>query len=189
VGIWELFYPLFQLTRPPRLESIKMWTWWSTANLAAGLLFDAVIFFLCGPNGLLYLLGSFFFAVGFHPVRARWIQEHYTLDPEQETFSYYGPLNFLALNVGYHNEHHDFPSIPWNRLPELKALAPEFYDNLKFHRSWTRLWLQFLFDPRYMLFRRVERVGAGKLGARNGAGIEGLGTAVSETDALPGVSA
>jgi sphingolipid delta-4 desaturase len=161
--LWELLFPFFQLTRPPRLQSIKMWSWWSTANVAAALLFDAAILFLCGPNGLLYLLGSFFFAIGLHPLGARWVQEHYTLDPQQETFSYYGPLNFLALNVGYHNEHHDFPSIPWNRLPKLKALAPEFYDNLKYHRSWTRLWLQFLFDPRFTLFRRVERVGAGKV--------------------------
>jgi sphingolipid delta-4 desaturase len=108
----------------------------------------------------LYLLASFCFSIGFHPLGARWIQEHYTLDPSQETFSYYGPLNFLALNVGYHNEHHDFPCIPWSRLPQLKAMAPEFYDSLRCHRSWTRLWLQFLFDRRYDLFDRVERARA-----------------------------
>ncbi len=156
-AIWQLFFPVFQLTRPPRLRSIRMWSWWSAANVAAGLAFDAAIYLLCGANGLLYLFGSFVFAVGFHPLGARWIQEHYTLDPKQETFSYYGSLNFLALNVGYHNEHHDFPSVPWIRLPKLKALAPEFYENLEAHRSWVRLWLRFLFDPRYTLFGRVER--------------------------------
>jgi len=36
-------------------------------------------------------------------------------------------------------------------------MAPEFYDNLKFHPSWTRLLFQFIFDPRYTLFSRIER--------------------------------
>ena len=58
---------------------------------------------------------------------------------EQETSSYYGPLNVVALNVGHHNEHHDFPSVPWNRLPAIRRAVPEVYDALSSHRSWTRL--------------------------------------------------
>jgi len=97
------------------------------------------------------------FSIGLHPVGARWIQEHYTYDFDQETFSYYGPINLVALNMGYHNEHHDLPSIPWNNLPKLRAIAPEFYNNLKYHSSWSRLLFQFIFDRRYSLYSRVER--------------------------------
>lgn len=162
-AIWLLFFPVFQITRPPRLKAIKMWSKWSWFNLIAAVTYDVLIIWLCGWNGMIYLWASFFFSIGLHLVGARWIQEHYTTTPEQETASYYGPLNFIALNVGYHNEHHDFPSIPWNNLPKLKALAPEFYDNLQSHTSWTKLLFKFLFDRNYSLFSRVERVEHGKV--------------------------
>jgi fatty acid desaturase len=50
------------------------------------------------------------------------------------------------------------PSIPWNNLPKLRAMAPEFYSNLKYHSSWSRLLFQFVFDRRYSLYSRVERI-------------------------------
>ena len=154
---WLLLFPIFQVTRPPRLKAIAMWNVWTVVNVCAALAYGLAIYLVCGWVGLFYLGCSFFFSVGLHPVGARWVQEHYTLDPDQETFSYYGPINRVALNVGYHNEHHDFPSISWNNLPKLRALAPEFYDSLRSHSSWTRLLLQFIFDRRYTLFSRVER--------------------------------
>jgi sphingolipid delta-4 desaturase len=155
--IWLLLFPIFQMTRPPRLRAIAMWNGWTVTNVICAVFFDLAVFQVAGWSGILYLLCSAFFAIGLHPVGARWVQEHYTLDPVQETFSYYGPINLVALNVGYHNEHHDFPSIAWNNLPKLRALAPEFYDTLRYHTSWSRLLVQFLFDPRYTLFSRVER--------------------------------
>jgi sphingolipid delta-4 desaturase len=94
-------------------------------------------------------------------VGARWIQEHYLVAPPQETYSYYGIVNRINLNIGYHNEHHDFPSIPWNRLPALKKLAPEWYDNLVAHTSYTRLLWKFLTDPTLTLFSRIVHSGRG----------------------------
>jgi len=74
-----------------------------------------------------YLLASTLCAGSIHPCAAHFIAEHYVFskagDKENapvETYSYYGPLNSLCFNVGYHNEHHDFPFIPWTRLPKLK---------------------------------------------------------------------
>ncbi|MGO9135952.1 MAG: fatty acid desaturase, partial [Methylovirgula sp.] len=54
----------------------------------------------------------------------------------------------------------DFPEIPWTRLPALKKMAPEFYDDLKTHKSWTKLFFSFIFDPRYTLYSRVDRSAA-----------------------------
>ena len=157
-ALWLLLFPFFQLTRPPRLKAITMWSRWSFVNFLAAAAYDAALIYSCGWPGLLYLAFSFLLSIGLHPVGARWIQEHYTYDSSQETFSYYGPINLIALNVGYHNEHHDFPSIPWNRLPTLRVLAPESYETLKYHTSWSRLLVDFIFDKRYSLFSRVERM-------------------------------
>ena len=117
-AIWLALFPIFQLTRPPRLKAITMRDRWFVVNLVCAALYDVAVIYFFGWAGFLYLVFSFFFSVGLHPVGARWIQEHYTNDPEQETYSYYGPINRVCLNMGYHNEHHDFPSIPWNNLAE-----------------------------------------------------------------------
>jgi sphingolipid delta-4 desaturase len=59
--------------------------------------------------------------------------------------------------VGYHNEHHDFPNIPWTRLPELRRIAAEFYDPLVQTESWFGTSMKFLFDPNVGLYSRTRR--------------------------------
>jgi len=156
--IWMFFFIIVEgILRPARVKKVMLYEPWALANAAAGLFVAVLVAWLWGWASLVYLVLSLVFAVGLHPLGARWIQEHYVFKADQETYSYYGPLNRVSLNVGHHNEHHDFMVVPWNRLPKVRALAPEYYNTLHFHRSWTKLWLRFLFDPKVTLFDRVVR--------------------------------
>lgn len=157
-AIWLLLYPFFQAIRTIRCMELAVFDRWVILNIVCQLSFDAAIVYFWGWPALAYMGLSFLFSVGFHPLGARWIQEHYlVLDKNQETFSYYGPLNGINMNVGYHNEHHDMPSVPWNNLPKLKAMAPEFYDDLKYHTSFVKLFFTFLFAQEIGLYSRIAR--------------------------------
>jgi sphingolipid 4-desaturase/C4-monooxygenase len=159
---WEILFPVFQSLRTIRLTrdgKVDFFNAGVALNWILVFGFDALVWYVAGPVAVLYLFLGFVFSIGPHPVGARWIQEHFIVQPPQETYSYYGPLNVPALNVGYHNEHHDFPSVPWNNLPKLKALAPEMYEPLYAHKSWTGLWVKWLTDPTLSLFSRVTRDG------------------------------
>jgi len=113
------------------------------------------------PNYVLYLITSTFFAGMLHPMAGHFISEHYMRifhpTSDQETFSYYGPLNFFAWNVGLHNEHHDFPNIPWTRLPLLRKIAPEFYEPLVKVDSWPGTIYRFITNPSVTLYSRMKR--------------------------------
>ena len=159
-SVWLLFHALFYAARPLRLKGINFFTVWTFINVIAVVGTDVLVVTMLGWKAFAYLLASTLFSLGLHPLGARWIQEHFVFASPQETYSYYGPLNVPALNVGYHNEHHDFPSIPWNRLPKIRAMAPEWYDTLMYHTSWPGLLFKFLKDPEIDLFSRVERPSA-----------------------------
>ncbi len=152
---WLFFFSLSQAFRPIKVKFYKPINSWTVSNVIIQLGINALIYFLIGPMALLYLALSTLFALGLHPLGGRWIQEHYITEEGQETYSYYGPLNKLTFNMGYHNEHHDFMHIPWVNLPKLKAMAPEYYDTLKSYDSWTRIMLRFIFDKNLNSFSRI----------------------------------
>jgi len=185
-AIWFLLFPIWQPLRLRTLD-VDFLDRWTAANILVQISFLAAMTAATGSwIPLVYFLLSGTFAVGLHPVGARWIQEHYIL-PEvadttrQETYSYYGPMNRLAFNVGFHNEHHDVMMVPWSRLPQVKAMAPEFYDSLVSHQSWTRLLFRFLFDRRMTLRSRVIR--HRKQGMR-GKSAAAVGIAAANTETL-----
>lgn len=155
-ALWLFLFPIIEMIRPLRIQRpfVDPWILWNVTAIAVT---NAGVWWFCGWAGLAYLVLSTFFGVGFHVVGARWIQEHYTFVPGQETYSYYGPLNRVAFNIGYHNEHHDLVRVPWVHLPKVRALAPEFYEHLYAHRSWLRVLQRFFFDPSLTLYSRITR--------------------------------
>jgi sphingolipid delta-4 desaturase len=168
-AMWLLFYPVFQGLRPFRLtKEMKIVDGWTLVNWVVEIAFVGAVAYFLGGYAIIYLLLSFFFSVGLHPLGARWVQEHFLTHGEQETKSYYGRLNLVNLNVGYHNEHHDFPSVPWNKLPQVKAIAGGHYENLGYHTSYTKLLFQFLFNREISVYSRTARDNRGKSSQSDG---------------------
>jgi sphingolipid 4-desaturase/C4-monooxygenase len=93
------FQILFYALRPGFVRT-QTPTRWHAINIAVQLAFDYVFYRFAGIKPLIYLLMSSFFAGSLHPCAGHFIAEHYLWDGlEQETYSYYGPLNVLAYNV------------------------------------------------------------------------------------------
>jgi sphingolipid delta-4 desaturase len=157
-AFWLLTFVLIEgILRPSSVRAVNVLDRWGIFNLTLEIIFCAALVMTLGWTAMIYLWVSTLFSVGLHPLGARWIQEHFIFAAGQETYSYYGILNIPALNVGYHNEHHDLMLVPWSKLPQVKKLAPEFYDNLYFHRSWTALLFKFLFWDSQGMTTRITR--------------------------------
>jgi sphingolipid delta-4 desaturase len=110
-----------------------------------------------GAWGLGFLTISVFFSLSLHPVAAHFVHEHYVFHPGQETYSYYGPLNRMTFNVGYHVEHHDFMNIPGSRLPELHRRLARIYRPMASHSSWTALLIEFIWRTDVGVQSRIVR--------------------------------
>jgi sphingolipid delta-4 desaturase len=155
-GIWLFGQGLAYALRPLFVHP-KRPDRWEIANFLVQLAFDVCIFELWGLKALIYLPLSSLIVMGLHPVAGHYISEHYVFRPGQETYSYYGPLNKLTFNVGYHNEHHDFPYIPGSRLERLRRMAPEYYAGLMHHTSWFKTLWQFVSRRDIGGYSRVKR--------------------------------
>ncbi|RDW60858.1 sphingolipid delta4-desaturase [Coleophoma cylindrospora] len=172
------FQILFYALRPMMVYKVPF-TGIHFFNIAVQVLFDIALVKFASGKALGYLIFSSFLAGSLHPCAGHFIAEHYVFErqplkakdpasmlPVPETFSYYGPLNWFTYNVGLHNEHHDFPAVPWTRLPQLNQIAKEFYDELPRHESWIYVIWQFVMDKEVGMTCRVKRKEGGrKVGA------------------------
>ena len=177
--LWVLLQPFFYSFRPFFVYP-KPIDFFEVINALVQLAFDVFIGMTLGWHLVVYMIFSTFIGMGYHPLAGHFISEHYIMFPQSEkrknekgelvafspedghflipeTCSYYGPLNWIAFNVGYHVEHHDFPSIPATLLPKVRQIAPEFYNNLYHHTSWVKVIYQFIFDPKVGPYARVKR--------------------------------
>ncbi len=155
--IWVSFFAIVQAVRPSRMKHVRLFDGWTIANVVVQVVAMTVLVTWAGAAPLKYLVTATIFAIGLHPLGGRWIQEHFAFAPGQETYSYYGVLNKVAFNVGYHVEHHDLITIPWSRLPDIRRIAPEFYEGMHSYQSWTGLLLRFILDRHLSLYNYIVR--------------------------------
>lgn len=154
-AVWLTFQLAAYALRPVITRAPKV-TAWLALNFGVQVVFNLLMVSVVGARAVAFLALSTLFAGGLHPCAGHFLSEHYGSDG-QETYSYYGALNALTWNVGYHVEHHDFPRVPWSRLRALHGEAREFYDGLESHHSWTKNAVAFVCDARRGLDDRVRR--------------------------------
>ncbi|HLY06470.1 MAG TPA: fatty acid desaturase [Rhizomicrobium sp.] len=155
---WLLLLPVsYGLVHPLNVRARMPVDRWFALNAALCAFGWAGVLAFIGWPGALYLLLSTYFATGPHPAGAHILQEHVAFDGGNGMASYYGPINLVSVNLGYHLEHHDMPGVSGWRLPALRRAAPEFYDSHHRHKSrLVGLW-RFVFDKRIALDSRPIR--------------------------------
>jgi sphingolipid delta-4 desaturase len=134
--LWLMFMPLtYALLHPMHVRSRMPIDAWFLLNATAIIAVWGLVFWFAGWSAIIYLLLSTYFSVGPHPAGAHILQEHVAFDGGDGMASYYGPLNPISVNLGYHLEHHDMPGVPGWRLPSLRRRVPEFYADHFRHKS------------------------------------------------------
>lgn len=152
--------PALYAIRPMFIKPIT-WSFWEYVNLACQIAFDYVVYSMFGGWTLGYIYLATLLGLGLHPTAGHFIAEHYLLDHHEsdETFSYYGPLNWVAWNVGLHREHHDLVRVPWSRLGKVKEMAPEFYGDRAVCHSWPGAIWAYITDSSIGPNSRMKRAG------------------------------
>jgi sphingolipid 4-desaturase/C4-monooxygenase len=188
---YGLVYLIIYGVRPLMVRP-KAVTFDDAVNWVSVIGLDLAILHFWGIKSLVYLLAGSLLGGGLHPLAGHLIAEHYMFEKGQETYSYYGPLNKLSYNVGYHNEHHDFPQIPQTRLYRLKEIAPEYYEGLRCHTSWCWVLYKFLTDASmgpWSRMHRLKREGTPKGNAQFVSSKCAVGAELPKADAIAAMAA
>jgi sphingolipid delta-4 desaturase len=165
--VWVLLTPAFYSLRPlvvcPKKPGYK-----EVLNTVVVIGFDLALWYFVNYKAVLFNLMSTVLGMGLHPVAGHFMSEHYNLygdNDRQETYSYYGILNYVTFNVGYHVEHHDFPKISGFRLPQVTAMASEYYQTQHPHYSWVKILADFILSdkigPNRRIIREMTELGSG----------------------------
>lgn len=153
---WIILQPLFYAIRPLCINP-KPISKLEVLNLVIQVTFDVLIYYLWGVKPVVYMLCGSLLGMGLHPISGHFIAEHYMFLKGYETYSYYGPLNMITFNVGYHNEHHDFPYVSGRNLPKVKKIAADYYDDLPQYTSWVKVLYDFVMDDTISPYSRIKR--------------------------------
>lgn len=156
--LWLIFFPYFYVFSRMASNKAPKLKW----DVILSIVLQIIIFDRMRRMGLdhcaIYLALSPILMMTLSPAMgSRNLLEHFVFRDGQETYSYYGPYNFITLNNGYHTEHHDFANIPWNRLPQITRIAPEFYHDRHVHGSYVSVIRTFINNEELSLFNRVAR--------------------------------
>lgn len=137
------------------VECPRRLTRYDMLGVAKQIVYHASAVYFSSPMVVIYYLLALLLGSGIHLASMHFIAEHYLVHEDFihsvdgsdaiDTFSYYGPFNYLIFNGGYHIEHHDFPSVGYRNLPKLRAMAPEYYDCLPHHTSYLKVMYDFVF--------------------------------------------
>ncbi|KAG0440374.1 Sphingolipid delta(4)-desaturase DES1 [Dictyocoela muelleri] len=155
--IYILIYPIFYVGRAFFIK--KRITLHEIINIFVHSVLIFTFYKLFSFRAIIYLSLSSWLGYSIHPCAAHLIQEHFTFRDGQETYSYYGSLNAIFMNIGYHNEHHDFAAVPWESLPKIRETAPEYYNRLMYFTSWLFVFYVFIFEdigPKNRVFRTLD---------------------------------
>ena len=97
-ALFLFFYPMMYVIRGAAMG--KSPSKWEIINWVFTISTNIAVYATCGWRGLGYLFASLWLGYGIHPGAAHFIQEHFTFVDGQETYSYYGWMNYVFMNIG-----------------------------------------------------------------------------------------